>query len=166
MEIKDKLQKSALPKDRIKECMQKSGKKQIDVANESGISKGTISKYISGDVKPKVEAVNKLAQVFGVSSLWLSGYDVPMGISKNHFGCEENPRTLELCDYFETLLPEDQEEILNYVKAYSNGALKANSPGAQEMTEGEKGAWELFRRVPKEKQDLVLSIIRVVLEQK
>ena len=164
MKIKDKLQKSALPKDRIKECMQRSGKKQIDVANESGISKGTISKYISGDVKPKVEAINKLAQVFSVNSLWLSGYDVPMGNPQNHFGHEENPRELELCDYYDTLSAEEQIDILQYVKDYAIGKLKATPPGEQGLSEGEEVLLALFRMVPEERQQLVLHMIKAAID--
>lgn len=61
---------------RLKEAMRETGKKQIDLARETGLSHSTISRYISGAVEPRQDATHKLAVVLGVSEMWLWGYDV------------------------------------------------------------------------------------------
>ena len=63
--------------DRLREAMHDAGKKQIDVAMSTGISHSTISRYLSGKVEPRREAVHKLAVMLDVSEMWLYGYDVP-----------------------------------------------------------------------------------------
>lgn len=166
MKIEDKLPRKAEFKDRLKDAMSSRGMKQADLIVLTKIPKSAMSQYLSGYFEPKKDRLSLLAKALNVSEAWLEGYDVPMRRVTNVYGYEDNPRQLELCDYFETLTPEEQEEMLSYVKEYSNGTLKTNSPGALELTEGEKAILELFRRVPKEKQVLVLSMIRVALEQK
>ena len=108
---------------RLKKAMDLRSKKQVDLAKETGIDKGSISHYVSGRYEPKQEAVNKLAIALGVSEMWLWGYDVPM---------------------------EREKEI---------------SPGKFDLTEGEKIVLDLFRKVPVERQDMLIQMIRVALGQ-
>ena len=68
----------ALTKDRLKEAMQRSGKKQADLVRDTGLNRGTISRYLSGAVEPRQDAAYKLALALNVSETWLWGYDVPM----------------------------------------------------------------------------------------
>ena len=69
----DELTRVAETSERLKEALRISGKKQVDVARETGIDKGSISNYISGRYEPKLPAVKKLAQSLGVSEMWLWG---------------------------------------------------------------------------------------------
>jgi len=62
---------------RIKEAMDLAGKNQASLAQETDLSKGTISKYLSGKVEPRSPAAHKLAVALNVSEMWLWGYDVP-----------------------------------------------------------------------------------------
>ena len=62
---------------RLEEAMRDTNKKQIDLAKETGLSHSTVSRYLSGAVEPRQEAMHKLATVLGVNELWLWGYDVP-----------------------------------------------------------------------------------------
>ena len=71
------VERVASTKDRLEEAMRTSGKKQTDLARETGISKGTICRYVAGEVEPRADAACKLASVLGVSEKWLWGYDVP-----------------------------------------------------------------------------------------
>ncbi len=64
-------------RERIREAMTDAGKKQADLVRETGLNRGTISRYLSGEVEPRQEATHKLAVVLGVSEMWLWGYDVP-----------------------------------------------------------------------------------------
>lgn len=68
---------SATP-DRLREAMDLSGKKQVDLVRITGIDKGSISNYLSGRYEPKQEAIYKLAMALDVSEMWLWGYNVPM----------------------------------------------------------------------------------------
>lgn len=64
--------------ERLREAMELSGKKQVDLVRSTGIDKGSISNYLSGRYEPKQEAIYKLALALNVSEMWLWGYDVPM----------------------------------------------------------------------------------------
>lgn len=67
----------ALTKDRLKEAMRDAGKKQADLVRDTGLNRGTISRYLSGEVEPRQDAAYKLALALNVSETWLWGYDVP-----------------------------------------------------------------------------------------
>lgn len=69
----------ATTRERLEEVMRETGKKQSDLVKETGLNKGTISKYLSGAVEPRHEATHKLATALNVSETWLWGYDVPKG---------------------------------------------------------------------------------------
>ena len=72
-----KMDRIASTADRLAEAMKEAGKKQIELANETGLSHSTISRYLSGAVEPRQDATHKLAVLLNVSELWLWGYDVP-----------------------------------------------------------------------------------------
>ena len=63
---------------RLRKAMDISGKTQADLVRETGISKGTLSRYLSGKFEPKQIAINKLATALNVAEMWLWGCDVPM----------------------------------------------------------------------------------------
>ena len=60
---------------RLKIAMKDAGKKQVDLVNETGIDKGSISHYVSGKYIPKQDTIYKLAKALDVSEMWLWGYD-------------------------------------------------------------------------------------------
>ena len=70
--------------ERLKEAMDAANKKQIELSTETGLSHSTISRYLSGKVEPRQEAVIKLSKVLGVSEWWLWGYDVPKSRTPEH----------------------------------------------------------------------------------
>ena len=51
---------------------------QSELAKLSGVSKSSISRYLSGAWEAKQDAVYMLAHALNVSEAWLMGYDVPM----------------------------------------------------------------------------------------
>lgn len=63
--------------DRLREAMAAANKSQSDLAAASGLNKSTISRYMSGNVEPKMKAVVALARALDVDYQWLYGYDVP-----------------------------------------------------------------------------------------
>lgn len=50
-----------------------------ELANESGVSKSSISQYLKGSHKPSNISSGKMAKVLDVDPLWLMGFDVPNG---------------------------------------------------------------------------------------
>lgn len=73
-----KVERVATTPERMREAMRRAGKKQIDLAKETGLSHSTISRYLSGQVEPRQGAMLQLASALGVTEMWLWGYDVPM----------------------------------------------------------------------------------------
>ena len=71
------MERIATTPERLQEAMDAINKKQIDLAKETGLSHSTISRYLSGRVEPRQEAIIKLAKVLNVSEWWLYGYNVP-----------------------------------------------------------------------------------------
>ena len=63
--------------ERLREAMNEAGKKQADLARETGIDKGALSSYLSGKYEPKQKAIGALARALNVTEMWLWGYDVP-----------------------------------------------------------------------------------------
>lgn len=63
---------------RIREALRIRGLKQVELAEKTGISKGTINNWLNNRYQPKQRALMAMARVLGVSELWLAGYDVPM----------------------------------------------------------------------------------------
>ena len=107
----------ARPKDRIKEAMDALGKKQADLMRETGLNRGTISRYLKGEVEPRMDAAHKLAAVLNVNEMWLGGYDVPKarptGAKKNDLLTELVVRLRHDADFYQTVeslakLPADQ----------------------------------------------------------
>ena len=67
----------ATTSERMREAMRAAGKKQIELAAETGLSHSTISRYLSDQMEPKQKAIMALAKALDVSEMWLWGYDVP-----------------------------------------------------------------------------------------
>lgn len=70
-------EKVSTTKERLNEAIILSGKKPIDLAKETGLNRGTISRYLSGKYEPKADQINKLAKALNCSEMWLWGYKVP-----------------------------------------------------------------------------------------
>ncbi len=62
---------------RMREAMQATGKSQADLADETGLSRSSVSRYLAGTMEPKSKAIHALAAALNVQEMWLWGYDVP-----------------------------------------------------------------------------------------
>ena len=71
------LTRTATTKERLKEAMLETGKKQTDLVRETGLNKSIISRCVSGKTEPGNQTVMLLARALNVSEMWLWGYDVP-----------------------------------------------------------------------------------------
>lgn len=65
-------------KNRLREALRVRDMKPVDLARKSGVSKGSISKYIKGTILPKQNAIGAMAEALSVSPAWLMGYDLTM----------------------------------------------------------------------------------------
>ena len=103
---------------RLKEAMYAVNKTPADVARETGLNKSTLSRYLSGAVEPKQNAIAKLASSLNVSEMWLWGYDVPMEKKKtapeNGSGLSEAKK--QLLDLAENCSEEDAEKLLQMMQ--------------------------------------------------
>lgn len=65
-------------KARLKKAMDLQALKPVELAEKCGISKSTVSHYMSGYTEPKSNRLYIMAKVLNVNEAWLMGYDVPM----------------------------------------------------------------------------------------
>lgn len=72
------MEKSSSTADRLRQALQQTGMKQIELARQTGLDRSAISRYLSGGYEPKQDAIHKMAKVLDVSEMWLWGFDVPM----------------------------------------------------------------------------------------
>lgn len=70
------MQRVATTPERLREAMSAANIKQIELSAKTGLSHSTISRYLSGKVEPRQNAIIQLSKVLGVSEWWLWGYDV------------------------------------------------------------------------------------------
>lgn len=63
---------------RLRYALELKEMKQQDLADKSGVSKNSISQYLSQRSVPSNLSAGKMAQVLQVDPMWLMGYDVPM----------------------------------------------------------------------------------------
>lgn len=126
----NKMERIASTADRLKEAMHSAGKKQIDLARETGLSHSTISRYLSGAVEPRQDATHKIATVLGVAELWLWGYDVPKARTAEQKKNDDlvqviaklrsDPDFFEVVSMLASLKPDEYSSIKTLLSALGN----------------------------------------------
>lgn len=106
----NKLNRISTTAERLKKAMEDVGKKQADLANETGLNRATISRYLSGEFEPKQDAIYKLAIALDCSEMWLWGYDVPKERP-------EEQKKIEQKAAFHAMILKD-EELLKAIDEY------------------------------------------------
>lgn len=87
-------------KDRLTEAMTLRGMRASELAKRTGLSKARISQYVHGKFVPKSDAILTIAEVLGVSELWLMGRTDSMEPTRRaEIPCPENISPLRLCRY-------------------------------------------------------------------
>ena len=76
--------------DRLAEALALRHIKPIDLAKKTNISRGAISQYINGKVKPKQDKISTMATALRVSPTWLMGYDVPIDDNAPQYNEDES----------------------------------------------------------------------------
>lgn len=113
--------------------------KQSELCHLAKIPKSSLSQYLSGDYEPKQDRIYSISKVLNVSEAWLMGYDVPMERQKN---------------------PPSEENILSEGEKMWLELYNRVSDESKEMLITMMNS---FDRIPKDKQQLVLQMIRVAL---
>lgn len=79
-------------KKRFNEAITSRNMKPIELSQKTGLSKSTISHYMSGYAKPKSDKLYMLAKALDVNEAWLMGLDVPM--EKDSYAQFSSPSTI------------------------------------------------------------------------
>ena len=87
----------ATTSERLREIISIRNVKQVDLIEQTGISKGALSSYLSGRYVPKQDNIYKLSKVLGVNPAWLMGLDVPMETSKQEPSLED---VVKIAEFF------------------------------------------------------------------
>ena len=84
-------------KNRLTEAMQLRGIRASELSQRTGLSKARISQYVNGKFIPKSDAILLMAEVLGVSELWLMGKTADMNpTTPKTIPCPENISPLHL----------------------------------------------------------------------
>ena len=87
-------------KERLTEALQARHMRAAELARRTGLSKARISQYVNGKFVPKPEALLDIAEVLGVSELWLLGKTDDMTLAPSlTIPCPENLSPLRLRRY-------------------------------------------------------------------
>lgn len=54
--------------ERVKELMKNSGITQKELSKKSGISEASLSRYLTGNLKPRIDIISNIASVFGLTA--------------------------------------------------------------------------------------------------
>lgn len=94
--------------ERLKERMKQKRLRQIDISKAIGASRGTVSKWLSGDAEPNHEYTLRLAEVFDVHPDWIREGD-------NYYATYD-----DLDDMENALKKENRDMYLNELKLKNN----------------------------------------------
>lgn len=108
--MSSKFKRVATTSERLKEAMSLRKMKQVDIMRSTGLDRGSLSHYVSGNYEPKNEAIFKMAKALDVNEMWLWGYDVPMERTAEQKKIQEDAE-------FHARILKDQE-LLEALKIY------------------------------------------------
>lgn len=63
---------------RLRMALDIRGIKASDLSRATGITKATISRYLSGNFEAGSDRLSEIAKALNVSEVWLMGYDTPI----------------------------------------------------------------------------------------
>lgn len=92
-------------KDRLNEAMKLRGMNGTELAKLTGLNKSSVSRYLSGNMIPRTDAIGKMASALKVSPTWVLGYNVTMD--------GEEIRDIDL----DKLSDRNQEKLFAYYQA-------------------------------------------------
>ena len=118
---------------RLRDAMQSAGLKAVDLHERTGISKASISEYLSGNYEPKQKNVYRLAEALHVAPSYL------MGLSETASSATPAPQK---SDGLPELNARDEREIERDLADMMHSVAMANytAPGEKEDAEALEAA--------------------------
>ena len=113
---------------RIRKALSIRNMRQADLCEKAGISKSTLSEYLSGRYLPKQDKTFLIAQALNVDPVWLMGYDVPMDMADIQKSSPNEPELTGeekmMLSVFRLIPKEQQRVFLEMGRAYANSLKK------------------------------------------
>ena len=121
---------------RLRDAMQSAGLKAVDLHERTGISKASISEYLSGNYEPKQKNVYRLAEALHVAPSYL------MGLSEQEPPASSAPPAPQKSDGLPELNARDEREIERDLADMMHSVAMANytAPGEKEDAEALEAA--------------------------
>jgi len=120
--------------ERICEAMKRLDVKPVELSRRTGISKSSISQYMSGYAAPKSDRIYLIAKALNVSEAWLIGYDEPMEKTPEidyvvNTSTSENltPNEQIIIERYRSIPDDKKSEFLGRIFAYSEALMKGGS---------------------------------------
>ena len=104
---------------RLNEALNEANMTPQELSRKSGVNKASISQYRNGTHKPGNVSSGKMAEVLGVSPVWLMGFDVEKdGSSEYLFHTKKGPglHINDIALRIEALSPERRGTMLDYLE--------------------------------------------------
>ena len=106
--------------ERLKTALDKRKVKPAELSERTGISKSSISEWISGKYEAKADKIVLIARALDVNESYLIGLNVPMENNMKDFNKNNNfiddPIITEMLKLMENLDKNSLENILNFIK--------------------------------------------------
>lgn len=112
---------------RLKELMEENNETTYSVAEVVHLTAATISRYMKGEMAPKITTVEVLARHFNVNPAWLLGYDVPReleNINKSNSVEIENPDIRAIARAGKNMTPKQAAELKSLAERLFPDAFK------------------------------------------
>ena len=133
-------------RDKVEPCSKRISKalslkkmKQADLCQLAKVPKSSLSLYLSGAYEPKQDRIYSMAKALNVSEAWLMGYDVPM---------ERQEKS-----------PPNKEDLTEGEKLWLDLYNRVSDETKEVLT----AMMTSFDKIPTDKQQFVLQMIRVAL---
>lgn len=119
--------------DRLKEALALKSVLPSEVSKKTGISKASISRYLTGEFEAKQDNVYLIADFLNVSETWLMGFDVPMerqAIANQNAGdgVPLHTREATLLDKYRLLNDEGKDQADDYVTMLAETPKYTDTP--------------------------------------
>lgn len=101
-------------RNRLIDAMQIMQISQEELSRRTKINKSTISRYVKGEILPKVDNTFIISKALNVNPAWLMGMNVPMRDVEAAQNAEQDARLLK---YFKSMKPENKEMILKLAES-------------------------------------------------
>ena len=120
--------------ERICEAMKRLDVKPVELSRRTGISKSSISQYMSGYAAPKSDRIYLIAKALNVSEAWLIGYDEPMEktpeidyVVNTSTSGNLTPNEQIIIERYRSIPEDKKSEFLGQIFAYSEALMKGGS---------------------------------------